>query len=167
MAQEGTRAALQPRTTRIKAACRPQHATCEPHHPHLPHLLLSCRVSLLCLLLLSSVPAEGGERELMELAIQALESGQAMSAEESMVMQSGTYGAANMVGAYGGSAGGILDSDTTADPVTSALESGESNKPATTSTPAPAPAKAKSSALSAHSSAGLLAAGVVAAVFLF
>lgn len=112
----------------------------------------------------------------MEMAIQALEHGRALTAEESMVMQSGTYGAGGMMGAYGGSAGGILDSETTSPTQTTgpALESGSSNAPAastttpTTAKPAAAATSttAKSSALSAHQSAGLLAAGVMAAVFL-
>jgi len=135
-------------------------------------------LALACLAVLPALNArslENGENELMEMAIQALEHGRALTAEESMVMQSGTYGAGGMMGAYGGSAGGILDSETTSPTQTTgpALESGSSNAPAaSTTTPttakpaAAASTTAKSSALSAHQSAGLLAAGVMAAVFL-
>lgn len=101
----------------------------------------------------------------MDMAIQALEHSRALTAEESMVMASGTYGAGGMAGAYGGSAGGILDSDVSPSlPSNTGLEAGESNAPAAKpSTPAPAAAATRSAALPAHQSAGLLAAGLVAA----
>lgn len=102
----------------------------------------------------------------MDMAIQALEHSRALTAEESMVMASGAYGAGGMAGAYGGSAGGILDSDVSPSlPSNTGLEAGESNAPAAKpSTPAPAAAAtARSAALPAHQSAGLLAAGLVAA----
>jgi hypothetical protein len=107
----------------------------------------------------------------MELAIQALEHGRSLTAMDATVMQSGAYGAGNMVGAYGGSAGGILDEETTAPATNTGLESGASNSPAAASpipatTAAPVAAAKKSSALSARQSAALLAAGVAAAVFL-
>jgi hypothetical protein len=108
----------------------------------------------------------------MEMAIQALEHGRALTAEESMVMQSGTYGAGAMVGGYGsGSAGGILDdASSTPAPSSSGLEAGSSNSPAssTISTPAPAAATTatKSAASTAQQSAALLAAGVLAAALL-
>jgi len=140
-------------------------------------------MALVCLAVLPALnarPHDGAERELMEMAIQALEAGQAQSVMEQMVMQSGTYGAGTMVGGYGGQAGGILtDSDsasstpTEATTPTSELESGESNKPSTAATPAPKPVptttttNAKSAALPAHQSAGLVAAGVMVALSVF
>jgi hypothetical protein len=106
----------------------------------------------------------------MDMAIQALEHSRALTAEESMVMATGAYGAGGMAGAYGGSAGGILDSDVSPQvPSSTGLEAGESNaKPAQPAAAAPAPKPAaKSAALPAHQSAGLLAAGLMAAaVFL-
>lgn len=109
----------------------------------------------------------------MDMAIQALEHSRALTSMEAMVMAAGAYGAGEMAGAYGGSAGGILDSEpqpTTTTPAQTGLEAGNSNAPAASkpSTPAPAAASttAKSAALPAHQSAGLLAAGLLAAVFL-
>lgn len=135
--------------------------------------------AVLDLLLLLHVAVDGAERELMEMAIQALEAGQAQSVEEQMVMQSGTYGTGNMAGGYGGQAGGILTGTdpTSTTPTTSLpnseLESGESNKPSTAAAPAPKPVptttttNAKSAALPAHQSAGLVAAGVMVALSVF
>lgn len=108
----------------------------------------------------------------MEMAIQALEHGRALTSMEQMVMATGAYGAGQMAGSYGGNAGGILDSETTTTPTMpttqTGLEAGTSNTPvAANPAPAPTPAPAaKSAALPAHQSAGLLAAGLMAAVFL-
>jgi hypothetical protein len=76
-----------------------------------------------------------------------LESSNALTAEEQMLLASGTYGAGS-AGSYGG-----LFEDVGSD---LALESSPS-------APAPAPAApAKSSALSAHGSAALLAGAAIA-----
>jgi hypothetical protein len=124
-----------------------------------------------CLPACSLCLAENEENDLMEMAIQALEHGRALTSMEQMVMATGAYGAGQLAGSYGGNAGGILDSETTTPtlPTTqTGLEAGSSNTPvAATPTPAPTPAPAaKSAAVPAHQSAGLFAAGVMAAVFL-
>lgn len=137
------------------------------HRPILILLLLCCLPDCLPSFLPACCccAAEGGENELMDMAIQALEHSRALTSEESMMMATGVYGAGGMAGSYGGSAGGILDGDaSTTIPSNTGLEAGESNAPAAKpSTPAPAPAATRSAALPAHQSAGLLAAGLVAA----
>lgn len=140
------------------------------------HLLshAGCLSAAICLpAVLGCCASAESENELMDMAIQALEHSRALTSMEAMVMAAGAYGAGDMAGAYGGSAGGILDSEPqpTTTPAQTGLEAGNSNAPAATkpSTPAPAPAAsttAKSAALPAHQSAGLLAAGLLAAVFL-
>lgn len=136
-------------------------------------LLLSC--TAVCCLLLT-------EGDLTALATAALESGQAMSAEEQMLMQaSGAYGAGAMVGGYGtpgGSAGGILDNqgsssvpEVTTPAASTGLEAGNQDttsttpaKPATTAAPA---STTKSAASPAAKSTGLAVAGVMIALSAF
>lgn len=125
------------------------------------------------LLLRPSPPTQSPEEgDLASLATAALESGQAMSTEEQMLMQaSGAYGAGAMVGGYGNSAGGILD---TPAPVTTpaestGLEAGNQDSASTAAKPAApaAPAAAKSAASPAAKSTGLVFAGVMVALSAF
>lgn len=98
-----------------------------------------------------------GETDLVALASTALlESGSALTAEESMLLASGAYGNApsSMAGGYGG----ILFDNT-------GLEAGSSTTPAPATPAAPAPAAAttaKSAALPLDRSAALFAGAAVA-----